>query len=251
MNTYPENVKTVNYFGTCLVDIAYPDAGMAGIRLLQREGVEVIFPKDQSCCGQPAYNSGFRDEARDVAWKQVQVFSGNNYPIIVPSGSCAGMMKYHYLELFKNDSEYYQVKRFSDRIFELTEFLLHALHVKYEDKGLPLKLTWHSSCHALREIGCTEDSKALLRQLANVELVEIEKEHECCGFGGTFSIKQPQISAAMVHDKVQDIKATGAKQFITGDCGCMMNITGHMEKEKVGIEGKHIAEFILERIDGK
>ncbi len=250
MGNNPAKVKTVYYFGTCLVDMAYPKAGMAGIKLLQREGVEVIFPREQACCGQPAYNSGFRQEAKDVAWKQVQIFSGNNYPIIVPSGSCAGMMKYHYLELFKDDPEYYDVKRFCDRIHELTSFLRNELGAQYTDKGAPIKLTWHSSCHARREMGCTEDSKALIRQLKNVELVEIAREHECCGFGGTFSIKQPEISAAMVHDKVEDIKNTGARKFLTGDCGCMMNITGHMEKEKVAIEGQHIAEFILERIHG-
>ena len=250
MGNNPAKVKTVYYFGTCLVDMAYPKAGMAGIKLLQREGVEVIFPQEQGCCGQPAYNSGFRQEAKDVAWKQVQIFSGNNYPIIVPSGSCAGMMKYHYLELFKDDPEYYEVKKFCDRVHELTSFLNTVLNVQYTDKGNPVKLTWHSSCHARREMGCTDDSKALIRQLKNVELVEIEREHECCGFGGTFSIKQPEISAAMVHDKVEDIKNTGTRKFLTGDCGCMMNITGHMGKEKVAIEGQHIAEFILERING-
>ena len=221
---------------------------MAGIRLLQREGVDVIYPKDQSCCGQPAYNSGFPDEARAVALAQVEAFSGSDDPIVVPSGSCAGMMRLHYPHLFKNRPEYFTVKHFSERIFELTAFLVHALNVQYEDKGAPITLTWHSSCHAQREMGCTKESKTLLKQLKNVTLIELENEHECCGFGGTFSIKRPEISAAMVRDKARDIQATGASAFISGDCGCMMNISGHLQKERAPVTGHHIAQFILERI---
>lgn len=250
MTEFPQNPSTVYYFGTCLSDMIYPEAGLAGIRLLQREGVDVIYPKRQSCCGQPAYNSGFPDEARAVALAQVKAFAGSNAPIVVPSGSCAGMMRIHYPLLFEHEPEYFKVKRFSERIFELTSFLRHSLNPTYTDKGPPITLTWHSSCHARREMGCTEDSKALLRQLSNVTLVELENEHECCGFGGTFSVKRPEISAAMVKDKVRDIQGTGASAYITGDCGCMMNISGHMESGKRPISGHHIAEFILERIHG-
>lgn len=250
MTEFPQNPSTVYYFGTCLSDMIYPEAGMAGIRLLQREGVEVIYPTRQSCCGQPAYNSGFPEEARAVALTQVNAFSGSNAPIVVPSGSCAGMMRVHYPLLFENHPDYFKVKRFAERIFELTAFLRHSLHVSYTDKGPPITLTWHSSCHARREMGCTEDSKALLKQLANVTLVELANEHECCGFGGTFAVKRPEISAAMVKDKVRDIRSTGASAYITGDCGCMMNISGHMESLKHPISGHHIAEFILERIHG-
>ncbi len=251
MGKYPVNVKSVYYFGTCLIDMAYPSAGMAGIKLLRREGVEVIFPGAQGCCGQPAYNSGFPDEAREVALAQVEIFSKNPWPVIVPSGSCAGMMKHHYPELFKETSDYNRVKEFSERVFELTEFLVHALSARYEDRGAPVTLTWHSSCHALREMECIEASKSLIRQLGNVTLEEIAKESECCGFGGTFAVKQPEISAAMVHDKMLHIEETGAKLFLTGDCGCLMNIGGHMEKEGSDVKGTHIAEFILERIQGE
>ena len=247
---FPDNVKTVYYFGTCLVDMAYPEAGLAGIRLLQREGVEVVFPRGQGCCGQPAYNSGFAGEAREVALKQVRLFSRKAYPVVVPSGSCAGMMKHHYPELFHGRPEYGEVMAFTERVYELTSFLRHALQVSYEDRGAPMKVTWHSSCHALREMRCTEDSKALIRQLSNVELVEISRENECCGFGGTFSVKRPAISAAMVRDKARDIRQTGADKFLTGDCGCLMNISGHMETRPDGTDGEHIAQFILERIDG-
>ncbi|MFV0422775.1 (Fe-S)-binding protein [Oleidesulfovibrio sp.] len=250
MSTYPDQIKTVYYFGTCLVDMAYPQAGMAGIKLLQKQNVDVIFPSAQSCCGQPAYNSGFPKEAMAVALKQIEAFSKHDYPIIVPSGSCAGMMKLHYPELFANHPDYYEVKKFSNRIFELGDFLLNALNVQYEDKGSSIKVTWHSSCHAKTEMRVTEHAKTLLRQFSNVELVELENEHECCGFGGTFSIKQPELSGAMVQDKIDDILKTGASRVITGDCGCMMNIVGAMEKKNMDIKGQHLAEFIWERIHG-
>ena len=134
MHTYPENPQKVYYFGTCLVDMFYPGAGMAGIKLLQQKGIKVIFPSQQTCCGQPAYNSGFPDEARTVARKQMDLFS-EDYPIVVPSGSCAGMMRHHYPKLFENDPGIDQIKEFSERIFELSEFLVHALNIQLVDQG--------------------------------------------------------------------------------------------------------------------
>ncbi|MFW5635355.1 MAG: (Fe-S)-binding protein [Thermodesulfobacteriota bacterium] len=246
---YPDKPSTVYFFGTCLIDAVYPEAGMAAIRLLQREGVRVVFPQNQSCCGQPAYNSGFPDEARAVARQQLDTFP-QDWPIVVPSGSCAGMMKRHYPMLFAHDRDLKRIQAFSKRIFELTEFLVHVLKVRLEDRGEPIQVTWHSSCHAAREMGITEDSKSLVRQLKNVTLTELEKERECCGFGGTFAVKQPAISAAMVTDKVADIRGTGAERVLSGDCGCLMNITGAMERGKVGIGGQHIAEFLWERTNG-
>lgn len=245
----PERPEKVYYFGTCLIDQMYPQAGMAGIELLQRQGIKVVYPQAQSCCGQPAYNSGFPTEAKAVAKHQVKAFP-KNYPIVVPSGSCAGMLKHHYPALLAHDSEIAQVENFSSRVFELTEFLVRVLNVKLEDRGAPIKVTWHSSCHANREMGVTEDSKSLVRQLKNVELIELQNEHECCGFGGTFSVKQPAISAAMVKDKVDDIQQTGASLLLAGDCGCLLNITGAMEYRHIGLPAKHVAEFILERTHG-
>jgi L-lactate dehydrogenase complex protein LldE len=244
-----EHPLRVYFFGTCLIDTCYPQAGMAGIELLQREGVKVIFPQGQSCCGQPAYNSGFPVEAKAVARHQLPLFA-KDYPIVVPSGSCAGMLKHHYPKLFANDAESDQVQHFANRVFELTEFLVRVLNVKLEDRGKPIKVAWHTSCHATREMGITEDSKSLLRQLKNVELIELQNERECCGFGGTFSVKQPVISAAMVKDKVADIQQTGASLLLAGECGCLMNITGAMEYQHIPMSSKHIAEFILERVHG-
>jgi L-lactate dehydrogenase complex protein LldE len=240
----------VYYFGTCLMDAIYPQAGLAGLKLIQREGVRVIYPRQQSCCGQPAYNSGFPKEAKKVALKQVRLFT-ENYPIVVPSGSCAGMMKHHYPLLFEGDKNMRQVQQFSDRVVELSEFLVQTLDIQLADHGQPIKVTWHSSCHALREMHIIEYSKKLIRQLQNVELIELQNEHECCGFGGTFAIKQPKISGTMVTDKVTDIRQTGAERLLAGDCGCLMNISGAMDYQNVPIRSQHLAEFIWERTHAK
>jgi L-lactate dehydrogenase complex protein LldE len=241
---------TVYFFGTCLVDLFYPQAGMAGMELLRREGVRVVFPQGQSCCGQPAYNSGYREEARTVARAQLRLFA-QDWPVVVPSGSCAGMMKTHWPELFHGEPEEAQAKAVAARTYELTQFLVNVLDVRLEDKGQPVRVTWHASCHAQREMGVVEEPKALLRQLANVELVELVREKECCGFGGTFAVRHPEISAAMVEDKVADIEGTGAKAVVSGDCGCLMNITGALEAGKKPVQGRHIAEFLLERTHGR
>ena len=250
MRKYPEKPEFVYYFGTCLSDMFYPEAGMAGIKLLQHAGVNVIFPQNQACCGQPAYNSGFPEEAKSVARKQISLFY-KPIPIIVPSGSCAGMMRYQYPRLFADAPDIDNILKFSERVFELFEFLVHVLNVRLEDKGPPINVTWHSSCHALREMNVVEESKSLIRQLKNVQMIELDKEHECCGFGGTFAVKHPAISSAMVRDKVTDIRKTGASRVLTGDCGCLMNIAGAMDYEHVPVHGQHLAEFLWERINGR
>ena len=249
MRNYPAKPDTVYYFGTCLADLFYPEAGMAGIKLIQQQGVRVIFPSQQSCCGQPAYNSGFPAEARAVARKQMDIFY-KDCPIVVPSGSCAGMMRHHYPELFENDYNIDEIRAFSDRIYEWSEFLVNVLNIQLEDRGNPIKVTWHSSCHAMREMKVTEDSKSLIRQLKNVELVELENEYECCEFGGTFAVKQPELSGVMVNDKVDYIRQSGATRVLSGDCGCLMNISGAMDYRKVTVTSQHLAEFIWERING-
>jgi len=242
--------KKVYFFGTCLMDAVYPDAGMAAVRLLQSGGVEIVFPQQQSCCGQPAYNSGFIKQARAVASKQIRALS-KPYPIVVPSGSCAGMMKHHYPALFAGRSEEAAALGFAGRVYELFEYLVTVLEATYEDRGEPITVTWHSSCHALREMNVVHYAKALIGQLKNVTLVELQRATECCGFGGTFAVKQPAISAAMVRDKVADIRQTGASTLLAGDCGCLMNITGAMAHEGLAIDGRHLAEFLWERINGR
>jgi len=249
MPQYPRKPHKVYFFGTCVIDAIFPQAGLAAIRLLEREGIRVVFPQKQSCCGQPAFNSGFPDEAREVARRQLHTFN-RDYPIVVPSGSCAGMMKHHYPELFAGDRDEKRALGFSSRVFELGQFLTDVARVQLIDQGNPLKVTWHSSCHAMREMGVIEDAKALMSQLANVELAELEREHECCGFGGTFAVKHHLISAAMVRDKIDDIVQTGARRVISGDCGCLLHISGALDKRGLDVTTQHLAEFLWERTNG-
>ena len=230
--------EAVYFFGTCLVDLFDPEAGLAAIRLIEREGVRVIYPRRQTCCGQPAYNCGQHDDARAVARAQMDLFPGD-LPIVVPSGSCASMMRNHYECLFEDEE---RARTFSSRIHELTQFLSNILGITLHDRGEPVKVAWHASCHATREMGVTGEPKSLLRQLANVELVELARERECCGFGGTFSVRFPEISEAMVTDKASDIASTGASELLSADCGCLMNISG-----AVNIRARHIADFLWER----
>jgi L-lactate dehydrogenase complex protein LldE len=239
-------VREVYFYATCLVDLFFPDAGMAGIELLEAAGVRVIFPQGQTCCGQPAYNCGYWEEAREVARTQVALFP-KDIPVILPSGSCAGMMKHHYPELFHGQPEEAQVRAFSARVFELTQFLVNELHVNLTDLGEPVKVTWHSSCHAVRDLGLVGEPKQLIGQLTNVELAPLTREHECCGFGGTFSVRQPEISGAMSCDKAADAEATGAAVVLSTDGGCLLNVNGTLEAKKSPLRVQHIAEFLWER----
>jgi L-lactate dehydrogenase complex protein LldE len=244
----PERVRpeAVYYFGTCLVDLFYPEAGLCGIRLIQREGVRVVFPQGQTCCGQPAYNSGYQREAREVARLQISLFT-RPWPIVVPSGSCAGMMKVHYPALFHGEPDERQALDFAARVVELTQFLDDVLRVKLEDRGQKVRVAWHSSCHAAREMGVVEEPKNLLAQLANVEVAPLSRDRECCGFGGTFAVRMPEISAAMVEDKAADVVATGATTLLSGDGGCLLNIGGRLDAEGRPVRARHIAEFLWER----
>lgn len=243
---YPHKPTSVYLFGTCLIDLLYPQAGMDAISLLEREGLDVIFPQGQTCCSQPAYNSGYDEEARVVARQQLSLFPGDQ-PIVVPSGSCAGMLRHHYLDLFAGQPELERVQQFADRVFELTEFLVQVLHVQLVDKGDPLTVALHTSCSARREMGVADDHRALLQQLQYVELVTQERETECCGFGGTFAVKAADISAAMVNDKCDAIVASGCEQLVSGDCGCLLNIGGAQEYRKDAIQHQHLASFLWKR----
>ncbi|MEW8411225.1 MAG: (Fe-S)-binding protein [Candidatus Thiodiazotropha sp.] len=243
---YPAKPKRVYFFATCLVDLLFPEAGLAGMQLIRREGVEVIFPQDQTCCGQPAWNSGYRDEAREVALQQLACFT-EDHPIVVPSGSCAGMMRHHYPEMLAGSADQGRVEAFSSRVYELTEFLVHVLKIALQDLGEPVRVALHTSCSARREMGVAEEHEALLKQLSKVELMTQARKEECCGFGGTFAVKQPAISAEMVSDKANAIADTGADLLVSGDCGCLMNIGGHLDYRQASIDSRHIASFIWER----
>ncbi len=237
---------TVYFFGTCVVDLFFPGAGLAGIELLRREGVEVVFPQGQTCCAQPAFNCGYHAEARAVARAQIALFP-RDLPVVVPSGSCAGMMKHHYPDLFAGERDEAAARAFAGRVVELTQFLVNVLGVRLTDRGRDATVTWHSSCHGLREMGLDSEPKALLGQLANVTVVPLKRERECCGFGGTFSVRYPDISAAMVTDKVADVTGTGASVVLSADAACLLNIGGALEKEGAAAKPMHLAEFLWER----
>lgn len=236
----------VYFFGTCLMDGFHPEAGLSAMRLMKREGVRVVFPQAQSCCGQPARNSGYAPEALAVARHQLNAFP-ENWPIVVASGSCAGMMRHHYPKMFAGTADEAKAAAFAGRVHELTWFLVHVLKVQLHDYGPPVTLAMHSSCSARREMGVVQESLDLLGQLANVKVVSLDREAECCGFGGTFAVKQPGISGAMVTDKVASVVASGADLLLSGDCGCLMNIGGALEKAGHAVGTKHIAQFLWER----
>jgi len=246
--TKPERVYL---FGTCVVDLFYPEAGMDAIHLLEREGIRVEYPQGQSCCGQPAYTSGYTDQAREVARSQLALFAGD-YPVVVPSGSCAGMFREHYPDLFKDEPETLkQVRALDARTYELTEFLLFVCKVQLQDSGAPIRVALHTSCSARREMNTHLHARELLSQLANVERVDHSHESECCGFGGTFSVRMPDISGAMVVDKTRSLKESGAQQVLTADCGCLMNINGSLEKQRESLRGQHLATFLWQRTGGE
>lgn len=246
-STRPEKVY---FFGTCLIDLFYPQAGLAGMALLRREGLQVVFPQDQTCCGQPAWNSGYRDEARKVARVQLDLFP-EPWPIVVPSGSCAGTMKQHYPEMFAGTPVQAKAEDVASRVYELTGFLVDVLGIELEDLGEPAKVAVHTSCSARREMGVAHAAEALIGQLAQVQEVEQERKPECCGFGGTFALKQPEISADMVRDKTECLRAAGPDVVVSQDCGCLMNIGGAFEYQGRGPKTQHIAEFLWERTHAK
>ncbi|MCH5336850.1 MAG: (Fe-S)-binding protein [Campylobacter sp.] len=243
-------MKKIYFYATCLGTAAMQETIINAIKLLTREGVEVIFKKNQTCCSQPSFNSGYFKESKEIALYNVNLFE-EDYPIVVPSGSCAGMMSHDYKELFKKDKEFEKIKAFSERIIELSQYLDKVLNVNYEDKGEPIKITWHSNCHALRVQKSIDSCKNLIKRLKNVELIELEYEEECCGFGGTFCVKEPEISNAMVRTKIKDIQNTGVKYLISADGGCLLNIAGTMKKMGLDIKGVHLYDFLFKRLEGE
>lgn len=249
---YPaQKPADVYFFGTCVLDLFFPEAGMDAIRLLEREGIRVHFPQGQSCCGQPAYTSGYTDEAREVARAQLGLFR-RGWPVVVPSGSCAGMIRHHYAHLFADEpGTLAQVRELAARTYELAEFLLEVCRVQLQDQGATVKVALHTSCTARREMNTHRHGRALLAQLAAVERVEHDHESECCGFGGSFSVRMPDISGAMVKDKTAALKGSGATEVVSADCGCLLNINGAFAKQGEGLEGEHLASFLWRRSGGR
>ena len=248
---YPDKPAEVTLFGTCVMDLFFPEAGLDAIRLLEREGLKVHYPQAQSCCGQPAWTSGYVEEAREVARAQLNLLD-NGMPVVVPSGSCAGMFRQHYREVFADEPDTLKrVESLAERTFELTEFLLHVCKVQWQDLGSPTQIALHTSCSARREMNTHLHARELLAGLSNVERVDHDHESECCGFGGTFSVRMPEVSGAMVLDKTRSLRESGAAEMVTADGGCLLNINGSLAKQKQAFRGRHLASFLWERVSGE
>jgi L-lactate dehydrogenase complex protein LldE len=251
---YPSPPTHVYLFATCLIDLFVPQAGLDAVRLLEREGLTVHFPRKQSCCGQPAYTSGHPQEARDVARAQLDLFA-EPWPVIVPSGSCAGMMRHHWPKLFEGDEDAgLRARGLAARMYELGEFLLHVLKLDFSDavggQAIDERVVLHTSCAARREMGTREHGVKLIDALPGVTRVEHARESECCGFGGTFSLKHPDISGAMVKDKLASACASGCDRLVSADCGCLLNIGHAAQHSGVPLEVEHLASFLWRRTCG-
>ena len=236
----------VALFVTCLVDLYRPTVGFAALRLLEQAGCRVEVPRAQTCCGQPAYNSGDRASARDLAFGILEAFRGYDY-VVAPSGSCAGMLKQHMPHLFDDDPNLRtQAMALADRTFELVSFLTDVMHLE----KLPTRysggpVTYHDSCSGLRELGIKQQPRRLLRGIG-AEIIEMTDPEICCGFGGTFCVKYPEISVRMASDKVKDAAATGASALVAGDLGCLLNIAGRLRREGRTMETRHVAEVLAD-----
>lgn len=239
-------VVKASIFITCICDGMFPRVGEAMVRVLEKQGVSLDFPPDQTCCGQPALSSGYWDDARDVARSFIDSFR-NSEMIVTPAGSCLTAIKEFYPVLFEKDQKYLALsKELIQKTHEFSEFLVEVLQVTNVNASFPYKVTYHSSCHPRRFLGVDKYVYALLKDVAQLDFVPLAHEGQCCGFGGTFSVKMPEISESMVNAKVEDILATGADVVVGTDLSCLMNIDGRLRKQGAKVRVMHIAELLDE-----
>jgi L-lactate dehydrogenase complex protein LldE len=228
---------------TCLGDALFPDVGVATVKLLRRLGVEVDFPPSQTCCGQPHFNSGFHDDAHALARHAIKAFAGGNV-VVTPSGSCAAMVKLEYPELFRDDLVWHgRAEDLARRTHELSDFLVNVLGAEDVGARFERKVTYHMACH-LRGLGLLTEPERLLRRVRGLEYLPLERLDECCGFGGSFAVRYPGISGAMVADKAAFIERTGADVVAATDAGCLMNIGGCLRRRGSRVKFMHLAEIL-------
>jgi L-lactate dehydrogenase complex protein LldE len=235
-------------FVTCIIDTLYPEIGEAVVQLLEESGVDVEFPTDQTCCGQPAFNAGMRSEARKMATHTIEVFE--NYPgdIIIPSGSCTGMVKHGYLELFADDPSWLlRAQELAARTYEITEYLVDILGIEQFNAQFQGQVTYHSSCHLLRDMGIDRQPQVLLKNIEGTNIIPLPKREECCGFGGLFSIEHPEISKEMLDRKINNFLESGADTLVACDAGCIAHISGGLHRKKLDRRVMHIAELLVNR----
>jgi L-lactate dehydrogenase complex protein LldE len=234
----------VALFVTCLVDLHRPSVGFAAIELLEAAGCTVEVPRGQTCCGQPAYNAGDRATTREIAGGILTAFAAYDY-VVVPSGSCAGMLSRHLPHLFEDDPNLLaQAERLAEKTFELTAFLRDVMNFLPQPPALHGSATYHDSCAGLRELGVKRQPRDLLAAVPGLTLTEMADPELCCGFGGIFCVKYPEISTRMVSDKTADIAATGAELLLAGDLGCLLQMAGRLSRQGSKVQVRHVAEVL-------
>ena len=244
----PSN-PNVGLFVTCLVDLMRPSVGFAAVELLEAAGCKVTVPAAQTCCGQPAYNMGDRADTREIARQTVQAFRDFDY-VVAPSGSCAAMIKEHYPALFAGEPELQsQAEALAKKTHELISFLADVLKVESVDAQYRGKVTYHDSCSGLRELGVKQQPRRLLASVEGLELVELQEAEVCCGFGGTFCVKYPEVSNKIVETKAEHIEGSQADLLLAGDLGCLMNMAGKLKRRGAKVEARHVAEVLAGKLD--
>ena len=233
----------IQLFIPCFVDQLYPQTAFNMIKVLEKTGCTVTYNTKQTCCGQPAFNAGFWDEARTVCMKFVKDFEGSNY-VVAPSASCAGFVRNYYSRLLDNSSVHNDVKYLSKRIFEFSEFMVNVLQIENVGATLNGKATYHDSCAGLRECRIKEEPRKLLSQVNGLEMTEMNDVESCCGFGGTFAVKFEPISIAMADQKVENALATGAEYLISTDLSCLMHLDGYIKNKGLQLKTMHIADVL-------
>ncbi len=239
----------VSIFIPCFIDQLYPSVGFNMVKVLEKCGCRVHYGTNQTCCGQPAFNAGFWDDAKQVCSKFIKDFEGTDY-IVTPSASCAGFVKNYYIKMFENSSVHNEVKNIGTRLFEFSSFLVNILEVEDVGAVLEAKATYHDSCAALRECGIKEEPRKLLSHVRGLEMVEMKNVETCCGFGGTFAVKFEAISLAMAEQKVINALETGAQYIISTDMSCLMHIDGYIKYKGIHIKCLHIADVLAKEPAG-
>ncbi len=238
----------VSLFITCLVDQLWPAVGTSAVEVLRRAGCEVVFDERQTCCGQPAFNTGYRSEARRLAQRFIEIFEETESDAVVsPSGSCTAMV-HHFHELFPDDERWRRrAEAVTHRTLEFSSFLVNTLGVEDVGAGFRGRVTWHDACHGLRDLGLHSEPRRLIRNVRGAEFVELPNADSCCGFGGTFSVKYPEISVAILDSKIEAIDKAGVRAVISGDASCLMQIGGRLTRKKSAVRAMHLAELLAAR----
>ena len=240
----------IAFFASCLIDQFRPSAGLAAVEVLERCGCEVVFDQRQTCCGQPAFNSGFRSEARSVCSRSIELLNEQLEQqgceaIVCPSGSCAAML-HHAVQLLEG-AEAQMAQRVTSRVYELSAFLVDVLGCTDVEAAWPGRVTWHDACHGLRDLGIGDQPRTLLSNVRGLELVEAKACDRCCGFGGTFSVSMPGISLAMADEKLDELETLGVEAVVSGDASCLMQLEGRLRERGSSIKGLHLAEILASR----